>query len=206
MDPITLALLIGGGTSLISGFLGASASDRAATAQEEASMAALGLTREQYDQSRADAMPWLVAGRAALDRLVSGGAGSFQASPGYDFAVKEGEKGVVNNLRALGMGNSGAALKALTKYRTGIADQEFGNWWNRQAGLAGVGQATSNTLTNLGANFGNNAAQLTQDAGLARASGYTGGANAWSNALTNFSNNAGGWLGGYDSRWRRIAA
>lgn len=120
---------------------------------------------------------------------------SFQETPGYQFQVEQGEQGVLNNLSALGMRDSGAALKALTKYRSGVANQEYNNYLNRLAGVAGMGQSqvqSNNSITMAGAsNIGN----ALQNAGAARASGYVGAGNAWGNAIGNISNTWGNALG-----------
>lgn len=119
----------------------------------------------------------------------------FQETPGYQFQVQEGEKGVLNNLSALGMRDSGAALKSLTNYRMGVANQEYGNYLNRLAGVAGMGQSqvqsNNNTLMSGASNIGN----AVQNAGAARASGYVGAGNAWGNALGGVTNSIGGALG-----------
>lgn len=196
------AAAIGGGASLASGAMQASAANRAAGAQENAAREANALQREMFETNRQDMMPWLEAGRSALTNYMGemglGDAGfqsQFQATPGYDFLVKEGEKGVMNNLSALGMRDSGAALKSLTQFRTGLASQEYGNYMNRLGALSGVGQTQANTLGQMGQNVATNMGNNIQNAGTARASGYMGAANAWSNALGGVGNNVSGALG-----------
>lgn len=129
----------------------------------------------------------------------------FQETPGYQFQIQQGEQGVRNNLAALGMKNSGSALKALTRFRSGLADQEYGNYLNRLAGVAGMGQSQVNSTNALTTNAANNIGQNYQNAGEARASGYVGAANSWNNALSSISNNVGGALGAYKpkpgNRW-----
>lgn len=120
----------------------------------------------------------------------------FTETPGYAFQVEEGEKGVLNNLAALGMKNSGAALKALTRFRTGVANQEYNNYLNRLSAAAGMGQAQTNTTNQVTQNAASNIGQATMDAGAARASGYVGSANAWGNAIGNTANTWGKALGG----------
>ncbi len=123
----------------------------------------------------------------------------FQKTPGYEFQVSEGEKGVNNNLAALGMKNSGAALKALTRFRQGLADTTYENYLTRLSNLATGGQQQVSNTTNMLQNSAINQGQTIQDAAAARASGYVGGANSWINALTNIGNtgsNALGWLSG----------
>lgn len=117
----------------------------------------------------------------------------FQATPGYQFMVDEAESGAMNHLGALGMKNSGAALKALTKLRSGLANQEYGNFLNRLAATAGMGQTQVNTNNTLSANSALNQGALMQDAGASRASGYVGGANSWISALNGVGNTLGNW-------------
>lgn len=205
---------IGAGGSIIAGNQSAKAAERAAELQYQAAMQAakvqreaLGFQKEVYQQGRDDAMPWLDAGREALGQYrvemgLQPGESKFQATPGYQFAVEQGERGVLGNLSALGMKNSGAALKALTRFRDGLANQEFGNYLARLSGLAGTGQNQLQSTSALGANTaasmsaGANALGNTiQNAGAARASGYVGSANAWGNAIGGATNNISGALG-----------
>ena len=200
MDPITLAALIAAGGSIIGGLFGSNAADKAAKAQGDAANRAIDLQKATIAQARLDAAPWLDAGKKALSQYMGelgmGGAGfqsQFQATPGYQYQVDEAEKGAVNHLSALGMKNSGAALKALTKLRSGLANQEYSNYLGRISGVAGVGQNQVNQTNSLAQNSALNTGQLMQDAGAARASGYVGAANAWTGALNNMGNTLGNW-------------
>lgn len=200
MDPITLAALIAAGGSIIGGLFGSSAADKAANAQGDAANKAIELQKATIAQARLDSAPWLEAGKKALSQYMGelgmGGAGftsQFTKTPGYDFQVQEAEKGALNHLGALGMKNSGAALQALTKLRSGLASQEHGNYLARISGLAGVGQNQVNQNNAASMNSALSQGQLMQDAGAARASGYVGGANAWTGALDNFGNTLGNW-------------
>lgn len=223
--PLVAAAAIGVGGSLISGAMQSSAANKAAKAQERSALEAadvqreaLGFQKEVYEQGREDSLPWLEMGQTALQQLgvemgLSDGESKFQTTPGYEFAVQEGEKGVMNNLSALGMKNSGAALKALTRFREGLANQEYGTYYSRLAGLAGTGQNQVQSNNALGANTaasltsGSNALGSTiQNAGAARASGYVGGANAWSNALGGATSNISNALGMYSQMGGNSAA
>lgn len=124
----------------------------------------------------------------------------FQETPGYQYNVNEAERGVVNQLSSLGMRNSGAALKALTRTRMGLANQEYGNWLNRIAGVAGMGQSQVNQTNTLAANSAINMGQNLQNAGDARASGYVGAANAWGRGIAGASNNISEALGYWDKQ------
>lgn len=205
------AAAIGGVASVASGLIGADAANKAAQDQAAASGNALALQNAQYQQNRQDTMPWLAAGKAALQQY-SGELGltktnadgtpfksQFQTTPGYDFQVQQGEKGVVNNLAALGMKGSGAALKALTRFRQGLADQSYNNYLDRLSGQSVGGQTQVNTNNAAGTANAINVGGLGIDAANARASGYINSANATTNALGNVANigsNALGWLSG----------
>jgi len=200
------AAVIGGGAALAGGAMQASAADKASGIQAQGAADALALQTRQYEEGVARQQPWLDAGRTALDAYQgelglsdAAKAGTFKSgfkeTPGYAFQVAEGEKGTVNNMAALGMKNSGAALKALTRFRTGLADATYGEYLNRVGGAAGMGQTATTEANTMGQNFANTASNLTRDRADATASGYVGGANAWSNALTGVTNTAGFALG-----------
>lgn len=99
----------------------------------------------------------------------SGAVNQFQTSPGYQFAVNEALGQVQRNAASRGLLDSGAALRAMTDRAQGMANQEFGNWQNRQqqmygnyqdrlAGLAG-GPTGAEMAYGLGQGMGANAMQ-----------------------------------------------
>ena len=133
-------------------------------------------------------------------------------NPAYQFQLKQGQQQLDRSNAARGMGYSGAQMKASQEYGQGLASQqydkeynrasgEFGDYYNRLAGLAQGGQqaattlgsygnqyanAGSNTLGSLGGSLQNNLGQ----AANARASGYIGGANAINGGIQNMTDNA----------------
>lgn len=187
----------------------ASAADKAAKTQAKAADDALALQTRQYEEGVERSQPWVDAGKTGLEAYM-GELGlsdaakdgtfqsGFQTTPGYQFQVDEGEKGVVNNLAALGMKNSGAALKSLTRFRQGLADQTYNAYLDRLSGVSTGGQTQVGQNNALGQQYANTAGQIMQDKGTATASGYVGGANAWSNALSNLTKQ-GGWALGMGS-------
>lgn len=124
---------------------------------------------------------------------------------GLQFGLDEGNKAI--NARAVAGGgwDSGATLKALTRfandYASTKAHESYGrfvndqtNVYNRLAGLSGTGQVSAGNVGTLGmgmqgalASAGQNAARdvagAMMDAGNARSAGIVGGANAWGNAF-----------------------
>lgn len=168
--------------------LGAAGAKSAANTEANAANSAVAEQRRQYDQTRSDLMPWLTAGQGALSQLQDPNA-NFQASPDYGFVRSEGQRDLGNSFAARGGAFSGNALRALDQYNTNLASGEFGNWWNRQAGLAGVGQTAGNALGQLGANAATNIGNGIQNAGNARASGVQNSAAILSGGAQNILSN-----------------
>ena len=178
--------LVGGVTSIIGG-------NKAAKAQKNASNAEIEANREIYDQQRADQAPYRDAGYASLADLRAGlgqggefsQAGDFsmadyEADPGYQFRREQGERAIQRGASARGLNLSGATLKALNRFNSGNASQEYGaaydrfnqqrtNRFNQRSTLAGLGQsATSQTNANA-SNYGNNLSNSLQSIGNANA-------------------------------------
>lgn len=171
------------GIPIVGGLLEREGSKDAARASERGILAGIEENRRQYDQTRTDMLPWLEAGRGALGRLNDPNA--FTASPGYAFQREEGTRDIGNSFAAQGGAQSGNALRRLAEFNSGLAAQDYGNWWNRQAGLAGVGQTSAQNLGSFGANTSGNVSNLLAQQGNARASGVAGSTNAVTGILQN---------------------
>lgn len=120
----------------------------------------------------------------------------FEADPGYQFRIDQGNRGLEASASATGGVLSGGTLKALARYNQDAASQEYqnaygrfqtdqNNRFNRLASIAGVGQTATNT--GIAAGQSNQAAQAagtsqiannTLSAGNARASQYVATGNA----------------------------
>ncbi|HEX7114964.1 MAG TPA: hypothetical protein VF193_07515 [Steroidobacter sp.] len=120
----------------------------------------------------------------------------FMESPGYQFRRSEGMRGIERTAAARGGAFSGNALRALTEFNSNLASNEFGNFFNQLAGIAGVGQAATNTTAALGADAAANASRNALLAGDARASGIIGRSNAIGNTLQDLA----GLYGYYSNR------
>jgi hypothetical protein len=131
--------------------------------------------------------PWRQAGMNALNRMQSGDVMGMM-DPSYQFRLGEGMKALDRQAAARGGLISGGALKAAQRYGQDFASTEFGNAYNRLAGLAGVGQTATNTLTGAAGQFGQNQAMGLSNAAQARASGYVGSANALTGGLNQYLN------------------
>ena len=111
-----------------------------------------------------------------------------EMDPGYQFRLDQGLRGVRNTAGASGMLKSGGALKALTRYGQDYASGEFGNIYNRLAGVAGTGQTAATNTASLGAGNAANAGNLITAGANARGAAGIAGGNAWNNAFNNIGN------------------
>ena len=220
------AAIVGG--AVIGGIASNSAASKGAKAADRAS----DLSNQQYQQTRtdqlaqlaqqrADGAPYREAGYGALSQLVGGmkpggdlnrnfSMADYQADPGYQFRQQEGEQGINRAATASGARYSGATLKALQRFNSGLASQEYGNAYsrfnsdmgnrfNRLSALAGTGQTAVSQAGQAGQNaYGNIAAagqanssaqgNAAQAAAAARASGYVGTANAINSGIGQYTN------------------
>lgn len=188
-----VAAAVGVGSAL----LGSSASRSAASQQGDASTMATAQQAAQYGQTRSDLQPWRQSGEEANNRLRSlmgfdgtDPTASLQATPGYQFRLNEGMKGVENSASARGSLLSGAALKALQKYGSDYASNEYQGQYNRLSGMSTVGQNAAAGQGAAAQAFGNASAQNTLGAGNASAAGTIGSANAITQAAGSAVN---GW-------------
>lgn len=185
------------GTSLGGAILQSNAAKAAAADQTAASNAAIAESRRQYDTTRSDLMPWLQQGTAAVGRLgdLLGTSGKsltpeqiMAMDPGYQFRLGEGNKAISNLAGSRGMTNSGATLKALTRFGQDYASNEYGNIYNRLAGVAGTGQQAGTTIGGFGAQNANTIGGYMTGAANARGAAGIGAANAYGGALSNIGN------------------
>jgi len=173
-------------TAIIGGaVIGGIASSRAASEQagaiEAGADASVAEQRRQFDLNRADLAPFREGGVNALgrlDQLNQGDFSGFFTSPGFEFVRDEGLRGIENRFSASGGSLSGNALRRLTEFNSGLASQEFGNFFNRQLSQAGLGQAATTAGVAAGsqsaANISNTLFSSGIQQGNARASGVAG--------------------------------
>ena len=167
------------GGSVVSGLLSADAADSASDATTDASQASIEEQRRQFNLIRQDTAPYRVAGREALTTLRNLNAGNFNAfveSPGYQFTRDEGLKAIDRSAVARTGGLGGRSVKEAQRYASGLASTEFGNFWNRIAATAGIGQTAVGQSGTAGMNAAGNIGNAYMTAGAAR------GANEWNRA------------------------
>lgn len=225
------AAVIAGG-AIVGGLISASGSKSAAKTGVAGADRAAELQNQQYQQTRqdqlaqaaqarADSAPYRDAGYAALSQLAGGTQpggefnrnftmADFQADPGYGFRMQQGEQGIGRAAAAGGSKYSGATLKALNRFNSDLASQEYGNAYqrfntdtgnrfNRLSSLAGTGQTAVSQTTQFGQNAysniaaagqasANGQANAAQNAAAARASGYIGVGNAINGTIGTLAN------------------
>jgi hypothetical protein len=135
------------------------------------------------------------------------GMQQFQADPGYGFRLSEGQKALERSTAARVGLQSGAALKAAARYGQEMGSQEFQNAFNRfQAerearlnplqSLAGVGQTTSNRLSDTAGTFGRSVGGMYMDQGSNTANALLAAQRARGSAYGQLGSALGGYLGG----------
>jgi hypothetical protein len=185
------AKLIPAAGQLLGTYTQAQSTKDAVRANAEQQQKSLDLLTRMYEEGTARQQPFLRGGTEDYNRLrslMSGGPGAaqqfLQMDPGYGFRLSEGLKAVDRQAAARGGLISGGALKASQRYGQDLASQEFGNAYNRLAGLAQIGPSSAGVMNQLGQNYasgaGNVYGQLGEtgaNAALTRGSAYSGGLN-----------------------------
>lgn len=179
------------------------AAAKGAKSQEASSLAAIEEQRRQYDQTRTDQLPWLDAGTrnlGQLEQLNSGNYTSFNASPDYKYAM-DSSLGILDRYAASrGAYNAGGTDADRIKLASGLASQNYNNYYARIARIAGVGQGAAQSLGQFGANAANQIGGQYNNIGNAQASSYGQKANAWGN----YADQLQGYIGyGMENNWGR---
>lgn len=228
------AAIIGGVSSIASAGIGAHAATSAADEQARSAQAALDFQKEQFATQQQNIAPWLSAGKQSLGMLMQdiqsgkfgpgsiapppafGGQPTLQEarqSPGYQFELGQGISAIQRSAAARGGLGSGATLKSLQSFGTGLADTTYGDVFNRAlatygaglqgyqaqlagqsqaynqlAGLAGTGQTAAQSINTTGTQVAQNVGNLMGQLGNAQAAGTVGSANAITGGIGGASN------------------
>ncbi len=139
-------------------------------------------TLEELDAQIAD-----LEGQISTAQQGGGGPdySAFYESPGYQFQQEQGILAIDKSAAARGLLMSGGTLRELQRYGQGLASSEFGNYANRLASIAGLGQTAALGGGQLGATaagqVGSSLADIGQSVmsgGQAQAEGIVGAGNA----------------------------
>ena len=210
-DPVTAIIgstVVGAGVGLYASSKASSAQKSAAQSAAASSDASLQAQLEMFYQQREDLEPWRDAGAESINKLLEmqregapefTGPGDFEASPGYQFRLAEGQKALERSAASKGKLLSGGSLKAATRYGQDYATNDYDNflrrYYNRAnfqqqqyynkltpyQSLAGVGQTAVRQSYENQPNYMGYAAQqgnAAMVAGNAQAQGYANMSNA----------------------------
>ena len=162
---------------------------QAANAQNQGAQQAMGALNQSYGQAQQYQQPYYQQGIQSLSQLAQGLQGgqysttpynpsnfNFQADPGYQWQLQQGNNAIQSNAAAGGIQLSGATLKALQKYGQGLANKTYNQAFDRfntgamnqyntssqqaqqrfvnTAQLAGYGQSAANNISTMASNQG----------------------------------------------------
>jgi len=208
--------VVGGVVASKSASKQAKAAGKASDAQVASNSENIAFQKEVFKQQREDNAPWREAGEASLKEMRTGMASGefdmsnfqFKADPGYQFRQQEGVNALDASAAARGRLQSGAQARAITRYGSNLASQEYGaafsrertikgDNFNRLASLSNVGQvansadqaARSSMASNVSASTtasGNAIAQGAINKGNARASAYQGIGQSVNQGMQNY--------------------
>lgn len=182
-----MAALALGGAQVVGGLLGKKGKKKAAKAQAAAAAEAARLQAQRYAEAQAAYAPYMQAGLPGLNnltRLAQGDQSAFTADPGYQFRLGQGLQSLDRQAAARSGRISGAAMKAAQRYGQDFASNEYGNVWNRNLQLAGIGQNAVSGLAGLGQASANAQGNAIMGQGAAKAAGYEGAYGALGQTLS----------------------
>lgn len=192
------SFIIPAAVSLFSANKQAGAAKDAAAAANEQQDKALALQTRMYEEGVARQQPYANIGMEFTNKLADmqrgGGANMLNMDPGYNFRLGEGMKALERNAAARGGLISGGALKAATRYGQDYASNEFGNAYNRVAGLASLGPSSAGVMNNLGSNYSTNAGNTMGTIGANTGNALLTATNARTSAYTGVGNQFGKYL------------
>jgi hypothetical protein len=183
------------------------AAKSAAESQAQGTQAGIAENARQYDQTRADNMPYLLEGRAALAKYAAENdvpldLTKIQMDPGYEFGRAQGQQAIDRKAAAAGGRISGAALKeaaqfgtdyATTGYSTayGRVNQVRADRLNRLAALANIGQTSTQQVGALGAQTARANSDLMVQQGNNAGAAQLAQGNIWGNTTNQLAAIAG---------------
>ncbi|CAB4139683.1 hypothetical protein UFOVP352_15 [uncultured Caudovirales phage] len=171
-DPATALI---GGTSIISGIMGADAAESASNAQSASAAQGIAEQRRQFDEMKKTLAPYVNAGVTSLGNLSKysdigmpafekqkaligllgpqaqqASISEIENSPMMQSMIQQGENSMLQNASATGGLRGGNLQAALSQYRPQILSQLINDQYTKLGGLAGVGLSTEQNIAKLG--------------------------------------------------------
>ena len=194
--------LIPAAATLIGAKISGDAAKSAARTSAASADKATELQKQMYEEGVARQQPFLAGGTEDYNRLralTSGGPGAAQQfltmDPGYGFRLSEGMKALERGAAARGGLMSGATGKALQRYGQDMASQEFGNAYNRLAGLAAIGPSAAGVTNALGQTYAGNVGNIMMGQGQIAANAMLSRGSAYQRGFSDIGRLAGRYYG-----------
>lgn len=192
--------------TLIGARMAGRSAEKAANTEAAQQQRALELQERMYEEGVARQQPFLQTGTEFFNRLAAlqrGGPGAaqefLQMDPGYGFRLSEGLKALERGAAARGGLVSGAALKAAQRYGQDVASQEFGQAYNRLAGLAQIGPSAAGVMNTLGQQYATGAGNIYGAMGQSAGQAQLARGSIYGNALRDIGYLTGRYYGGQQS-------
>ena len=195
-----------GGASILGGVassvIGGRSAKSAASAQAQASDAAIAEQRRQFDETVELLKPFVEAGQSALgDQMALLGLGTPQEEadvisniaqgPEYQTLVRTGENAILQNASATGGLRGGNTQAALAQFRPEVLASLINQRYNRLGGISGMGQAAAAGQAAQGQVMASNVGDLLQQRGAAQAGGQLAQGQMYQNILGTLGQGAG---------------
>ena len=178
---------------IVGGLSQASAAKKAAKAQKQAADADIAFQRETRDIVRGDFQPYREMGTNALAGYsYEMGLGDrpenyrgFQATPGYQFQLDQGNESINALAGTRGGLMSGRTLQDLSTFNQGVANQEYGTFMSRLGGMIDTGAGAAGMSGQASQNAAAGVSNALAAKGNAGAAGAIGVGNAISGGINN---------------------
>lgn len=138
-----------------------------------------------------------------LQKLQGGGANGaapdysgFENSPGYQFALSQGQRAIQTGAAANGSAYSPNTLANLGQYTAGVASQNYNNYVQQLLSTAGLGASGNTALSDANLKTGNNISQLQVGSGNAQAVGNANASGQVGSLLNSLFGGSGGGANG----------
>lgn len=178
------------------------AADKAGDASQNATNASIGeqrAARLEYQQNIAPYMQQGTSSLARLGQLNSGNMESFYESPDYAFTRDMGLQGIDRSAAARGAVDAGGTDADRIRFASGLASQNYGQFYDRQYNLAAMGQNAIAGQGSMAQQSASNIGNLLMGNAQAQGNAAINSANAYSGALNNLAGAYGQYRGGRQS-------
>lgn len=205
---IAAAAAVGAVGAIGGAVISSGANGHAADVAAQSAAASNALSQQQYNSTKGLIQPYVDRGNVAADTLqgflglggdphkTQAAFDSFLNSTGYQFDRDQGVKAAEQSKAAEGLFNSGAALKSLDAFGTGLANSYGQQYVSDLNTVAARGVNAIGTLTGAGQNNVTNQTNNNTGAATAAGNAITANGKILSGTLNNLSGAVGTAIGG----------